>query len=90
MDAAPPPFMEPGPVFRRPRSATPPFVSPDIPPGPEVDPITRTVIGIARVIQAVFQRGPLVQPRVSTEGAGGVLPRTFPRLAVGDYAPAIS
>lgn len=71
-----------------PPSATPPFV-----PSPDPDvagPIARTVSVLLGNIGRIFQRGPLVNPPIETtsEGAGVVFPRTFPRLAVRDHASA--
>lgn len=70
--------------------ATPPFVPPPSPVGPVLppmelglDPITRAVFGIARVVESVFQRGPATREVIQTGGGGaGTLPRRFSRPTV--------
>lgn len=73
--------------------ATPPFVpapAPVLPPLERQPGVVETVVlGAARAVSGVFQRGPLSRPISRTEGAGvGTRPRTFPRAAVGGYAAA--
>lgn len=74
---ATPPFVDPGAVL-------PPFE-----PGPTL--VEQIVLGAARAVSSVFQRGPLTRPIVRTEGGGsGVLPREFSWASVGSYAAAVA